>query len=282
MTNYSINLSPNLVNISSEGGLDTSVLNGKSLQRTVNGLMIKTNSGRKIVGRLQDNEQFNDEIEKVKDLPEIVSTGGVYILVNNDYVDYEGGEGAEASNLVILMDQIGISYETFTDISSSTFESLSSGSKLLIPELERGSLYPNLSNEAKSAIDNFVGNGGKLIMFAPSSGNLINFINNIFGFSLTGSDINSPISLSVEGAALFSNESSTISDNDATSAINTASLPEGSVSIYEGSGENQTVVAMIPYNSGEIYILGWDWFSAAPDYSQDGGWNHLLQSILEL
>jgi hypothetical protein len=51
--------------------------------------------------------------------------------------------------------------------------------------------------------------------------------------------------------------------------------------IYEGSGPNQSLVTMIPYGSGKIHVLGWDWFDAAPIGAEDGGWLHLLESILQ-
>ena len=33
--------------------------------------------------------------------------------------------------------------------------------------------------------------------------------------------------------------------------------------------------------SGKIYVFGWDWFGAVPLGGQDGGWLHLLHSVLE-
>ena len=53
------------------------------------------------------------------------------------------------------------------------------------------------------------------------------------------------------------------------------------MTIYEGSGPNQSVVTMIPYGSGKIYVLGWDWFDASPLGGEDGGWLSLLESILQ-
>jgi hypothetical protein len=67
-----------------------------------------------------------------------------------------------------------------------------------------------------------------------------------------------------------------------TSVIGRGSLPSGSKTIYAGDEVNdQAIVSKIPYSSGSIYVLGWNWNNAAPQGSQDGGWNLLLQKILQ-
>jgi len=63
MTTYNVNLSPLLVNLGTEGSLDTSVVNGNSLQRTVHSIMIKNGDDRKMVGRVVDGGSFNDTID---------------------------------------------------------------------------------------------------------------------------------------------------------------------------------------------------------------------------
>ena len=44
----------------SEGSLDTSLLNGLSLQRTFNDTMVVNGSDRKMVGRLSDGSTYDD------------------------------------------------------------------------------------------------------------------------------------------------------------------------------------------------------------------------------
>ena len=63
MSNYIVRLTPNEVNLGSEGGLDTSLLNGVSLQRTLNDIMIVDGDGnRKIVGNLKDGDSFDNVV----------------------------------------------------------------------------------------------------------------------------------------------------------------------------------------------------------------------------
>jgi len=66
MTNYTLNLSPALVNLASEGGLDTSVYNGNSLQRTAY-IEVTNGSNRKIV-EVSDGGSFNDTMQTLTSL----------------------------------------------------------------------------------------------------------------------------------------------------------------------------------------------------------------------
>lgn len=216
---------------------------------------------------------------------------GIYILINDTYVDYVadplGDIGYEANNIMEYLDANTIAYETFSDISESGWNSVVyeiSYGYVVIPEIEKADILPDMSAGAKSAVNNFVSNGGKLLMFAPDNGDVIPFLNDIFSFSIiSGGEggISEPISLTVAGSALFPSESPTIPILSDTSYLETSTLPAESVTIYEGSGANESVVTMIPYGSGKIYVLGWDWFDASPQGGEDGGWLSLLESILQ-
>ena len=154
----------------------------------------------------------------------------------------------------------------------------------MIPEIETSDILPDLTSGAKNKINNFVSSGGKLLMFAPDNGDVVPFLNDIFSFSIiSGGEggISEPISLTVDGSGLFPSESATIPSLSDTGFLDTSTLPAESVTIYEGSGPNQSVVTMIPYDSGKIYVLGWDWYDAEPIGGEDGGWLHLLESILQ-
>jgi hypothetical protein len=67
MTQYSLKLTPDLVNLGSEGSLDTSLINGVSLQRTANMLeVVDANGNRKVIS-LKDGDIFDDVISGVDD-----------------------------------------------------------------------------------------------------------------------------------------------------------------------------------------------------------------------
>ena len=61
MATFTVDLTPSLINKTTEGSLDTSVVNGFSKQRTFEMTMVKNSSGgRKIVGRIPDGGTYND------------------------------------------------------------------------------------------------------------------------------------------------------------------------------------------------------------------------------
>ena len=178
------------------------------------------------------------------------------------------------------MSSVGISYSTFTDISQSSFASFSGGF-ILIPEIEEQDLNPDLTSGARSYLENYVYNGGTLVMFHPSNGDVPEVLNAVFGFSLDNNGADGPINVTQGGAMLFPEASSTLDDLSATSSINTSTLPPEAVVVYQGDGENQSVVTMIPYGTGKIYVLGWDWYDALPIGGEGSDWNSLLELILK-
>ena len=221
---------------------------------------------------------YKPYIEKKKD--------AIFILTNDNYVDYVsdpmGDIDHEANNLIAFMEDNSIVYNTFTDISESGWQTIkATAGYILIPELESGNILPDMSSGAKNEVNGFVSAGGRLLMFSPTSHDLVPFLNDIFGFSMDTLGEGAPITLTMAGAALFPDESSTISGNDATSSIDITTLPSEAVTIYHGGGTNESVVTMIPHGNGRIYVFGWDWFNASPLGGQDGGWLHLLNTFLQ-
>lgn len=204
-----------------------------------------------------------------------ISSSTINVLMNGNYTDLE----EEAPNLVAAITSFGNTCSTFEDISESTFTSLSGGT-LVIPELQGDDLDANLSSGAKNAIATFVGDGGTLITFGPGSNDLYVLLNNIFGFSLNTNGVDTPISLTSGGSSLFPSAPSTIPDNDGVDSLDTSTLPPDSVTIYEGDSSNQSLVTMISYGSGKIYVMGWDWYDGAPVGEQDGGWLEILNLII--
>jgi hypothetical protein len=60
MATYTVDLTPTVVTQASEASLDTSVLNGLSLQRTKESLLVVNGSNRKQLYRLADGETYDD------------------------------------------------------------------------------------------------------------------------------------------------------------------------------------------------------------------------------
>jgi hypothetical protein len=67
-----VDLSPAVVNLASEGSLDTSRdANGNSLQRQYFGVFVENNNDRKMVGIVRDGATFNDVVAGISDYPNI-------------------------------------------------------------------------------------------------------------------------------------------------------------------------------------------------------------------
>jgi hypothetical protein len=71
MATYTVTLTPTLVNPSSEGSLDTALVDGLSIQRTMNALLIKNGTDYKMVGKLNDGDTFTDTVNGIATYPDI-------------------------------------------------------------------------------------------------------------------------------------------------------------------------------------------------------------------
>lgn len=70
MATYTVDLSPALVNLASEGSLDTALDgNGNSLQRQYFGVHVVNSGNRKIVGIVADGGTFTDTVQGIADYP---------------------------------------------------------------------------------------------------------------------------------------------------------------------------------------------------------------------
>lgn len=71
MATYNVDLSPSLVNLGTEGSLDTSVTGGNSIQRTVHGIFIVNGTDKKFIGRIADGGSFTDVVDTLTSIPGI-------------------------------------------------------------------------------------------------------------------------------------------------------------------------------------------------------------------
>ncbi|NNF43743.1 MAG: IPTL-CTERM sorting domain-containing protein [Phycisphaerales bacterium] len=208
----------------------------------------------------------------------------VNVVVFDDpaFVDTGGATSSESDNVQASLISLGHTVTTFTGTSGPEWSAALAGQFILaIPELENGNLAAALSPAAASELVTFVSNGGCLLRFAELRGSNNDFLNPVFGFSLTECSISGwDITAAATGTA-FDGGPASLPDNNGTNTLTTASLPAGSASIYERAG--CTAVAVIPFGAGQIIDLGWDWFSATPGGgTQDGGWIDVLgRAVLE-
>lgn len=100
-------------------------------------------------------------------------------------------------------------------------------------------------------------------------------LSEIFGFSMVSAATNSASGLTAAAAGTaFAGGPASLPWNDATGGFLSASLPGGSLAIYESNGV--ATVSLTQFGAGQILHLGWDWFDAKPVGNQDGGWLDVL------
>jgi centrosomal CEP192-like protein/collagen triple helix repeat protein len=166
---------------------------------------------------------------------------------------------------------------TFTGTTGLAFDLATAGRDvLLIPELEISSLAPTLAAEATYVIRDFVADGGKLVIHGESSGRASALLNALVAYSTTSTPVFTGQIQKAAGAAgtPFTGGPASLALNSLTTMMSAASLPSGARVIYEQT--DKAAVAMIPFGSGSIIFLGWDWFNAAPLGSANGGWLDVL------
>ena len=72
LLNYTVQLTPDKVNVDTEGSLDTSIFNGFSKQRTMNSIIVKNRNSQKVVGNLKDGDNFNNQIQTLASVTGVV------------------------------------------------------------------------------------------------------------------------------------------------------------------------------------------------------------------
>ena len=214
-----------------------------------------------------------------------VPTVDVALFFDPVYVDTSAPPDGEATNLEASLTSLGANVTTFVGTSSSAISAAVAGKSVLaFPELEKQDLSPDLDVNAHFAISLFVNQGGTLLMVAPGSGDPLAVINDSFNaaFHMTATTVTGPITLNAAAASgtAFAGGPATLAVNNATTAVLASSLPPFAKIIYSDANGNSVVTLLPPDPSstgnGNIVILGWDWFDAAPTGSQNGGWLAVL------
>lgn len=201
------------------------------------------------------------------------------LFINPDYIDYnEGSAGSEGWTIRQGLDSFGIDYLTFTAIDvEGLSDVLAQGNKLLIPENEEGEVP--WSEEAQSAIANWVAAGNTLIVFYINI--WLDTFNSMFNFNIEqGEGGGSTFDKTEEAAStVFSGGAASINALSATDKLLISTLPSGSISAY--NNETESAVTILPYGEGQIIVFGWDWFEAMPFGGEGGDWVELLQSAVQ-
>ncbi|MBF0346438.1 MAG: FG-GAP repeat protein, partial [Magnetococcales bacterium] len=113
----------------------------------------------------------------------------------------------------------------------------------------------------------------------------INPLTGATDFGTTRSEFNDADAISMQTSAAsstsFSEAATGLPPNAQTIGLQTASLPQNALSVYDFSTsdatpQNLSTVSIIPHGGGHVLHLGWDWNQAAPLGTLDGGWIDVL------
>lgn len=205
----------------------------------------------------------------------------VALFIDPVYVNYEPSSyDAEASNMeagLAAMD--GVTTETCT---VDDIETVIAGKNVFVlPEQESRPIAPDIDADGLALIYDFVHNkGGEFIMSRPSTAAL-EIVNDAFGYSLVS--VASPTGTMALTAAAdgtpFEGGAASLPDLSATDLVAAESLPAGAKVIYADDNGDAAVV-VIKNGSGNIILLGWDWFDAMPVGEEDGGWLAVFEAAV--
>jgi hypothetical protein len=118
---YQVDLTPKLINMTTEGGLDTSIVNGVSLQRTANMIMTSNCVGDlKVIGSRKDGESYDDIVSYVDKWITTTDTMYLYPAADVNYVieNYEINTAQRGKQ--IICENMTDLYEKYTAMFNRT------------------------------------------------------------------------------------------------------------------------------------------------------------------
>jgi len=204
------------------------------------------------------------------------------------YVDInDGNVFAEASNLKASLELLGHEVMFYTDFGSIIGADFD---LVIIPELENLDISQNLSTDQFKDYENYVRNGGSIIIMGVVSGiefqsdNAIKFINEIKGSQMrVGSPVLAGKCIKDRNLPIgeFEDAPNEIDNNNAVVYIQQGIPNDAQVLYHNQANPSEAAVAKFKVGDGSIMYFGWGWWNAVPYGSQDGGWISLLKLAIE-
>ncbi|MCW5557834.1 MAG: immunoglobulin domain-containing protein, partial [Verrucomicrobiae bacterium] len=204
-----------------------------------------------------------------------VTSPATVVLFNDPQVvdTVNAAPDGQALNFHSNLESLGHDVIPLASLESSPV--LQSGVVVALPEMELNDPPPSLG----TLLNLFVGNGGTLIV--SDNGRWLPLLNSAFSWNLFAIGSFSSGWITGEAAGTpFEDGPEILPLNWSSVALANDTLPAGSRRIYEtGWG---SLVVVLPYGSGRVIWLGWDWYDGAPRGGQDGGWSPVLAAAVEL
>ncbi len=206
------------------------------------------------------------------------ATLSVAVFDDAFYVSTGGGQFEESDTVQATLSSLGFDVLPFTGVTADDFrDALADANVLLIPELDRRSLWPDLGAEAQVVIRDYVEAGGGLIVMSEPSNSTI-LLNGLFGTSMTMSSSGTSFKRSGAVGTEFEDDLATLPSYTSNFGIRLTSLPADAVTVYDDNSD--ATVVLLPQGDGTAAHISWDWYRAAPLGSLDGGWHQVLESAV--
>lgn len=205
----------------------------------------------------------------------------ISMFFNPRYIQTTEGSGSEGYTLREYFKQNSIPHTTFTEVDDRSWSALSEKSGILVfPELEVNALEPDLTPEALRTLRAMLDEGAYFIVMG--TGRVSGLFNALFGWNLVVSNSTTPsdvIKANLGTGPLMKAENQ-LGGNDATYKAAMASLPANAKVFYKDSSD-RVASFFVPIGEGGVYYFAYDWFNAAPKYTQDGNWLKWLGLVIE-
>jgi hypothetical protein len=219
----------------------------------------------------------------------------IAVFDNPTYVDTAGGPPVPGSDAVqALLGSLGHMVHPFTGTTAADFTTAASAADLILfPHLLNfGALASDLSTSARTALADYVANGGGLISIGDFASRLLNAVFyptcdfvTVFCFASSGGAGPSFLDSAVAAGTPFATAPAVLgSPPDAGNGVNPfAFIPPGGANLYRdqvGGSPNSTTVLTAPFGSGHFGYLAWNFVDAAPLGALDGGWSDVLNILV--
>jgi len=238
------------------------------------------------------------------DIPEVQDTVTDILIFDNPYYTWDTvGNTGWSNEADSLQDQLVLmGYESVTRTTSAQTRDVAITPDQLTTELEGKDVFLMTAREDWThledynfggVLESFVAEGGTLVAFGGRRGGMdLDFLNNTFGFTLTGGQVtdNIGISASVVGTE-FSDDAVTLEKHDFSTFIrNDSLLDEDAVSMYDGDyltlSDYASAVTVLNYGAGEVVWMGWSYdkigYTGASGSQDPDNWNTVLADAVDM
>ena len=219
----------------------------------------------------------------------------VAVFDNSTYVNTSGGATASSDAIQAVLTSLGHSVVTFTGITATDFDTARGMAGLILfPDLlNSGQLRLDLTPSAKAALSNYVNAGGGIIAVGNSAHLLLNTLfyptcNFVTVQCFASSGTGGPSFRQAGGVAgtPFASAPAQLDNPPAVGvALNpVAFTPVGGRNLYRdsvGGFPNSTTVLTAPFGLGQFGYLSWNYAQTTPLGTLDGGWNSVLDIMVE-